>query len=142
MTQEHERSVGGSQSEWPTVGALIRATGVAAATIAEIAEGLTTDADCMNENIDATRGTIYAEKAMMLLASVMGRDRAHLLEQATRDSISKKRQLADVLAEMPEVTKHLDRTALQQLTPAAKYLGSAELFRQRLLQSPPNSKKD
>lgn len=143
MTQEHERSVGGSQSEWPTVGALIRATGVAAATIAEIAEGLTTDADCMNENIDATRGTIYAEKVMMLLASAMGRDRAHhLLEQATRDSISKKRQLADVLAEMPEVTKHLDRTALQQLTPAAKYLGSAELFRQRLLQSPLNSKKD
>lgn len=136
MTQEHERSVGGSQSEWPTVAGIVQATGAAAASIAEIAEGLTVDSNRMRENIDATRGTIYSEKAMILLASALGRDKAHhLLEQATRDSISNKRQLADVLAEMPEVTKHLDRSALQQLTASANYLGSAEIFRQRLLQS-------
>jgi 3-carboxy-cis,cis-muconate cycloisomerase len=98
----------------------------------------------MRQNIDATRGTIYGEKAMMLLATAIGRDKAHhLLDQAARDSLAKKRPLADVLAEMPEVTKHLDRKALQQLTTAADYLGSAEIFRKRLLQSTQtNPKKD
>lgn len=144
LTQEHERSVGGNQSEWPTVSAIVQATGVAAASIAEIAEGLTVDAERMRQNIDATRGTIYGEKAMMLLATAIGRDKAHhLLDQAARDSLAKKRPLADVLAEMPEVTKHLDRKALQQLTTAADYLGSAEIFRKRLLQSTQtNPKKD
>ena len=38
MLQEHERSVGGSQSEWPTVAAAIQTTGAAAASVAEIVD--------------------------------------------------------------------------------------------------------
>ena len=51
MVQEHERAVGGWQSEWPTIAAAIQATGIAAASIAEITEGLSVDSARMRENL-------------------------------------------------------------------------------------------
>src|SRR5262245_18411293 len=43
MVQEHERGVGGWQAEWPIVATVVQATGLAAASMAEVAEGLTVD---------------------------------------------------------------------------------------------------
>jgi 3-carboxy-cis,cis-muconate cycloisomerase len=144
MAQEHERAVGGIQSEWPTIAAVMQATGVAAASIAEIAEGLTVDESRMRENIDATHGTIFAEKAVIVLGAALGRDVAHqLVEKAVQQAVAQGRQFAEVLAEMPDVGKRLDTATLRQLSVAEDYLGSAESFRLRLLQSPPSgSKKD
>ena len=135
MVQEHERALGGWQAEWPTISAAIQATGVAAASIAEIAEGLNIDNARMQENLDATLGTIYAEKAMILLTGKLGRDKAHkLLNEATRNAVSHRRQLAEVLAEMPEVTKHLNPATINKLEVAEDYLGSADSFRLRQIQ--------
>jgi 3-carboxy-cis,cis-muconate cycloisomerase len=144
MLQEHERAVGASQSEWPMVVAIMQATGIAAASIAEISEGLSVDPDRMRRNLDATHGAIYAEKAAILLSTRLGRDQAHrLVEQAHRRAAIENRQLSDVLGEIPEVLKCLDKTALEHLSVAEDYLGSAEIFRQRLLQNRhPVPKKD
>lgn len=134
MVQEHERSVGGIQSEWSTLTAIVQSTGLAAASLAETAAGLVVYPDRMAQNIAATRGTIYAEKAVSLLAAKVGRASAHrILAQASTQALNQERSLSEVLAEMPEVTKHLDPKALQQLSDPERYLGSAELFRQRLL---------
>ncbi len=134
MVQEHERSIGGSQSEWPTVAAVIQSTGLAAASMAEISEGLTADPERMREHLEATRGAIYAEKATMLLAAKIGREEAHrLVQEATRRAGAQNRKLAQVLREMPEATKHLANSALDNLAVAEDYLGAAEYFRQRLL---------
>lgn len=136
MVQEHERSVGGIQSEWSTITAIVQSIGVAAASIAEIASGLTVDPERMTQNIAATQGTIFAEKAVMLLTAKIGRESAHrLLEQASRQAALEKRSLAKILAEMPDVTKHLDRDSLRQLDDPQNYLGSAEVLRQRLVHS-------
>ena len=43
MLQEHERGVGGWQAEWPVVAAVIQSTGVAIASMAEVADGLSVD---------------------------------------------------------------------------------------------------
>jgi 3-carboxy-cis,cis-muconate cycloisomerase len=135
MVQEHERSVGGSQSEWPVVAGIVQATAAAAASVREIAEGITVDATRMRQNLDATRGTIFAEKAMALLAGKIGRSAAHeLLEKATQKVVAENRPLGEVLSEIPEVAKHLDKNTLQQLAVAEHYLGSAEAFRLALLQ--------
>jgi 3-carboxy-cis,cis-muconate cycloisomerase len=143
MVQEHERAVGGWQAEWPTIAAAIQATGVAAASIAEIAEGLSIDSERMHENLEATLGTIYAEKAMILLAAKLGRDKAHqLLEEATREAVMHHRNLVEVLAEMPEVTKHLNPSTVNQLAVAEDYLGSADSFRFRQIQATLPVKKD
>ena len=148
MVQEHERAVGGWQAEWPTIAATIQATGLAAASIAEVTEGLSIDGARMLENLAATRGTIYAEKAMILLTAKLGREKARqLLEEATRKAVVHHRQLVEVLAEIPEVTKHLNPPALNQLDVAEGYLGSADSFRIRQIQATlpvkkPGKKKD
>ncbi len=136
MVQEHERGVGGWQAEWPTVAAVIQATGLAAASMAEVAEGLGVDPARMRSNIAATHGGIFAERAMMVLGGKLGRDTAHhVLEKATRKSVEEGRPLAAVLSEMPEVTGHLDAAALSSLEVPEQYLGVADEFRERLLSS-------
>ena len=138
MVQEHERAAGNWQAEWPTVATLIQATGVAAASMAEVAGGLTVDGERMRANIDATQGTIFAERAMMMLGEKVGRDVAHkLLDEAIRQRTTQGRRrhlrLYEVLHEMPEVSRHLDRETLRQIEAPEEYLGSADAFRRRLL---------
>ncbi len=136
MVQEHERAVGGWQAEWPAVSGIIQGVGLAVASMAEVAEGLTVDPVRMRGNIEATRGVIFAERAMMLLGEKLGRDVAHkLLEEATRQSIGERCTLVDVLAGMPEVVHHLDPATIRQLDVPEQYLGVAEEFRGALLAS-------
>ncbi len=136
MVQEHERALGGWQAEWPTVAVIVQATGLAAASMAEVAEGLVVDPARMRANIEATRGVIFAERVTMRLGEKLGRDVAHkLLEDATRQSITEGRRLADVLAGMPEVKQHLDSATLRELDVPEQYLGMADAFRVRLLAS-------
>ena len=108
MVQEHERGVGGWQAEWATISDVIQATGLAAASMAEVAEGLRVNEPGMRANIEATHGGVFAERAMMLLGVKLGRDAAHKLVQAAAlHSESEGRSLAEVLAEMPEVKSAL-----------------------------------
>ena len=143
MVQEHERGVGGWQAEWPTVAAVIQATGVAAASMAEVAEGLSVNPARMRANIERTKGATFAEKASMLLSEKLGREPAHrLMQQASRRSTASNRRLAEVLAEMPEVAQHLNAATLARLESPEDYLGASEEFRLRLLASPgPSSKQ-
>ena len=142
MVQEHERGAGGWQAEWPTVGSIIQATGLAVASMAEVAEGLTVNASRMRSNIEATHGAIFAERAMMLLGAKLGRDVAHkILQDALKKSTNEKRHLSEVLAKIPEVANHLDRTALRRLESPEQYLGSAEVFRKALLSPKPKTIK-
>jgi 3-carboxy-cis,cis-muconate cycloisomerase len=141
MVQEHERALGGWQSEWPTVSGIIQASGLAISSMAKVAEGLTVDPARMRANIEATKGVIFAERAMMLLGDKLGRDVAHkLLEEATLKSIAEGRSLASVLADMSEVTEHLDAATIRGLDVPEQYLGMADEFRIRLLASTPRPK--
>src|SRR5450755_375196 len=133
MLQEHERGVGGWQAEWPVVAPVVQSTGVAIASMAEVAEGLSVDAQKMHLNIENTNGAIFAERAMMLLGAKLGRDVAHkLVETAVRKSVKEGRHLAAVLAETADVTTHLGGAELEELETPEQYLGSAEAFRKAL----------
>ena len=143
MPQEHERGVGGWQSEWPTVAAVIQSAGVAASSMAEAASGLSVDTKRMRANLEATNGLIFAERAMMLLAPRIGRDTAHkLIEAAVMKSIQEGKRLASVFAEMPELRKHLDAATLRRLEAPEEYLGSVENFRQAQLSHKSAKKKE
>jgi 3-carboxy-cis,cis-muconate cycloisomerase len=140
MIQEHERGAGGWQAEWTTVSSLIQATGVAAASMAEVTSGLTIDPEKMRANITATRGIVFAERAMILLGKTLGRDQAHrLLEEATRKSVENSVRLTEILAAMPEITQHLDPKQIEDLDDPHQYFGSAEVFRQRQLADGPQA---
>ena len=111
--------------------------------MAEVAEGLSVDPARMRQNIANTRGLIFAERAMMLLAAELGRDVARkLLEDAIQKSIAQKKDLVAVLTELPEVSSHLNRSVLDQLTIPEQYLGSAEAFREALLNSTTSNKRE
>jgi 3-carboxy-cis,cis-muconate cycloisomerase len=115
MLQEHERAAGGWQAEWPSVQGIVQSAGVALESMAEVAEGLTVDAARMRRNIEDTRGAVFAEKAMMILAPQMGREAAH---RAVEEAVRKTGSPPD----------------LHGLRIPEDYLGSAEAFRLRLLE--------
>jgi 3-carboxy-cis,cis-muconate cycloisomerase len=118
MLQEHERALGGWQSEWVTVQGMVQSAGVALESMAEVVEGLTVDPQRMRRNIESTQGTVFAEKAMMSLAETMDRDDARRLVE---DTLHKTGSPPD----------------LPGLRSPESYLGSAEAFRVRLLEEEP-----
>ena len=143
MLQEHERGVGGWQAEWPVVATVIQSTGVATSSMAEVAEGLSVDAEKMRRNIENTNGLIFAERAMMLLGAKLGRDVAHkILDGAARKSVNENRNLSAVLAEIPEVNAQLSADVLKQLETPEQYLGSAEAFRNAMITEPSQEDDD
>jgi 3-carboxy-cis,cis-muconate cycloisomerase len=143
MVQEHERAAGGWQAEWPTVADVVESTGLATASMAEVVAGLSVDQTRMRTNIEATQGVVFAEKAMMLLAAKIGREPAQkILEQAARGSTSSRRRLSEVLAEIPEVARHLDRETLRKLDLPEDYLGATQSFIRGLLAKEASEKKE
>jgi len=136
MLQEHERGVGGLQAEWPIVATAIQSTGVAIASMAEAAEGLSVDTERMRANVENTNGVVFAERAMMLLGPKLGRDVAHrVLEAASKKSLEEHRHLSAVLAEISEVSGHLTPAELKGLETPQQYLGAAEPFRLALVKN-------
>ena len=134
MLQEHERGVGGWQAEWPIIAAVIQSTGVAIASMAEVAEGVSVDSGRMRVNVENTRGVVFAERAMMMLGAKLGRDVAHrIIKAAAEKSAEQEKNLSAVLASMPEVTKHLSPAELKELETPEQYLGSAGSFRKALV---------
>jgi 3-carboxy-cis,cis-muconate cycloisomerase len=115
MVQEHERAAGGWQAEWPLVYGIVQSAGVALESMAEVAEGLTVGVARMRANIDSTRGAVFAERAVLMLAPELGPDAA-------------RRKVEDAIQDtgMPP--------DLPGLRIPEQYLGSAETFRRRLLQ--------
>jgi 3-carboxy-cis,cis-muconate cycloisomerase len=133
MIQEHERSVGGWQAEWPTVSALIEAAGSALSSMVGTIEGLTVYPERMRANLAATQGVIFAEKANMLLAGKLGREAAHtLLADAAREAVETARPMREILARAELFTAE----QLANLDRPEDYLGAAEEFRQKLLEEP------
>ena len=131
MVQEHERSAGGWQSEWPTVADAVETTGSALAAMAASIEGLSIFPDRMRANLDATRGTIFAEKARMLVQAKIGRDRAHrLLAEAAASGLP----FGEALWQQPEIAALLSPEQIAAIDAPEDYLGAAEEFRRKLLE--------
>jgi 3-carboxy-cis,cis-muconate cycloisomerase len=132
MPQEHERGVGGHHAEAATVAAVVQGTGAALAAVADVIEGLSVNPARMLENISAAT-EVFAERAMMLLGPVLGREKATraialALEAARRDG----RRFVDVLAADSSVNSAIDATLISTLDRPEEYLGLAEEFRRRL----------
>jgi 3-carboxy-cis,cis-muconate cycloisomerase len=140
MVQEHERGVGGWQAEWPTISEVIQSTGVAIASMAEVAEGLSVSPARMKENLKSTQGTIFAEKAALLLSAKLGREAAHeLLERATDSKRTRGRTLSQTLAEISE--EQADKKLLASLEDPEDYLGATQVFTARLSSSTRNRQR-
>jgi 3-carboxy-cis,cis-muconate cycloisomerase len=134
QVQDHERSAGPWQAEWPTLPTLQLVTSGAVAAIVDIAEGLEVDAARMRVNLDATHGLIMAEAVTFALAKTIGKsDAHHLVEAASKKAIAGNQHLRDVLTNDPNVTAHLSADKLAKLFNPTAYQGVSQALIDRLL---------
>ena len=129
MPQEHERGLGGWHAEWETLPDIVRLTAGALHQMAETAPRLEIDAERMKQNLEMTRGLIYAEAVTMALAKEIGKADAHkLVEAACGRTMKQRRHFREVLADDAQISKHITQRALAELFDAHNYLGEAESF--------------
>jgi 3-carboxy-cis,cis-muconate cycloisomerase len=134
MPQEHERGLGSWHAEWETLPEIVSLAAGAAHTMAEIAPRLEVDAERMLQNLEATRGLIFAEAATMALAKGMGKQAAHELVEAECNRVrGENRHLREVLRENKEVLKHVSVEDVDGMFDAKRYLGRAEEFVDRVV---------
>jgi 3-carboxy-cis,cis-muconate cycloisomerase len=134
ITQEHERGVGNWHAEATTIVSVVQSAGAALAAVAGVIETLRVDAVRMRANIAATGGLVFAERVMMLLAPKIGREAAgRHIKEAMQAADRDRQSFVTALAAIPEVSAALSATELISLESPEAYLGSAEEFRQRLL---------
>lgn len=136
MPQEHERGLGGWHAEWETLPEIVGLSGGALHHLANAVSGLVVDSGRMRRNLDATQGLIYAEAVQMALARVIGRARAHeRVAAACRRAQDHTRHLLEVLSADEGVAQHLSRQALEKLFDPSAYLGEADRFIDRVLET-------
>jgi 3-carboxy-cis,cis-muconate cycloisomerase len=136
MVQEHERGVGGWHAEWPTVTAAIKATGAAVAAMADLIDGLEVFADRMRSNIERTKGVVFAERAVTLMAPAAGKDAAlEVVTAALERCRSSHVTFREALKSVPAARQWLTADQLQTIDVPEQYLGSAEAIRMALLKS-------
>ena len=136
MVADHERSTGPWEIEWIVLPEAFCLMAGALKQSRQLLEGLEVDPVRMRENIDLTHGLVMSEAVMMGLGPYIGREYAHdLVYDLCRDALGQRRPLIDLLAEHPEIHRHLDRAALEQLCDPANYLGQSGLMVDRVLAS-------
>ena len=134
MVQDFERATGPWHAEWIALPEAFLLTGGALHQAKFMLGGLIVDEERMRRNLDMTNGLIVAEAVMMGLAPHLGRNEAHdVVYGACRKVAEKGGRLADALAAMPEVSRHLKLPALERLTDPANYLGAAQQMVDRVV---------
>jgi 3-carboxy-cis,cis-muconate cycloisomerase len=135
MIADHERSTGPWEIEWISLPEAFLLSAGALAHARLIVSGLEVDAQRMRANVDLTNGLVVSEAVMMGLAPHLGREHAHdLVYDLCRKAITENRPLLDVLAETPEITRHVNREGLRKLCDPANYLGLSGVMVDRVLE--------
>src|SRR5712691_6506542 len=136
QVQDHERSAGPWQAEWPTLPSLLLVTSGALAALVDIAEGLQVDVARMGANLETTGGLIMAEAVATALAEKIGKSEArHLVEDASKKAVAEKKGLRDVLTKNSKVTAQLSADKLAKLFEPMAYQGVSQALIDRLLAS-------
>jgi adenylosuccinate lyase len=137
MVAEHERDGATWKTEWALLPRACGAAAVALAQAAELAAGLRVDERRMRENVDAQRGYILAEPAMLALGAEIGPRRAHeLIQRATIVeglTLNDAQTLRDALAANPEIASLLSPDRLEALLHPEHALGAADELVRRVL---------
>jgi 3-carboxy-cis,cis-muconate cycloisomerase len=136
MPNEHERALGGWQSEWETLPEIVSLSAAALAHLRSVIDGLKVDTERMRRNIDASRGMVMAESVTLALATSLGRAQAHqIVEAACHKAYAENKDLLTVLQTEPKVVGVLSEQRLAQLFDPLSYVGEAGNFVDRVLEA-------
>ena len=134
MVEDHERSTGPWEIEWIALPEIFLLAAGALAQTRFLLGGLQVNAKKMRANLDLTNGLIMSEAVMMGLGPHLGRQHAHdLVYDICRQAVKTGRPLIELLAEHPEISRHLSRKQLTKLLDPANYLGLAGEMVDRVL---------
>ncbi len=134
MVQDFERATGPWHAEWLALPESFILTAGALHQAKFALGGLIVDEARMCSNLGISRGLIVAEAVMMGLAPAMGRQQAHdVVYGACRTVNEHGGTLAEALAALPEVMRHVDRATIDRLTDPVNYLGLAPAMVDRAL---------
>jgi 3-carboxy-cis,cis-muconate cycloisomerase len=134
MVADHERSTGPWEIEWIVLPEAFCLSAGALRQTSFVLAGLEVDVERMRANIDITGGLVMSEAVMMGLGPYIGREYAHdLVYDICRTATRSKRSLLELLAEHPEINRHLDRKQLARLCDPTNYLGEAGEMVDRVL---------
>ena len=130
MVHEHERGTHGLQLEWLSLPQMLTLAASALDKAAFLSSNLVVDGQRMQVNLEASQGTILAERFRDALATAMGRQEAEaLVKEACRIALAEGRALGSVLRERTAV-----RLDWESLGDPNQYLGSLHWFLDRVLQ--------
>jgi adenylosuccinate lyase len=125
LVSEHERDGAAWKTEWAFLPQASTATAAALAFAAELLGGLRVHAGRMRANVDAQRGYVLAESAMLALAAHVGKSRAHaLVHAAAARGIEAGMTLEEALAADPEITAWIPAGELGELLRPERALGA------------------
>ncbi len=134
MVADHERSTGPWEIEWIVLPEAFCLLAGALKQSRFVVDGLQVDATAMRRNIDMTQGLVMSEAVMMGLGPYIGREYAHdVVYDLCREALAKGTPLIDLLAEHPEISRHVDRAALMRMLDPANYLGQSGVMVDRVL---------
>lgn len=136
MLQEHERGVGGWHAEWETLPEIVQLTAGALHHLCNTAAGFEISTGRIHENLDATRGLIFAEAVTMSLARFVGKSKAHaIIEACVIEGVRRGEHLRAVLARHRTIAEHLTPADIDKLFDPLSYLGSSGAFIDRVASS-------
>jgi 3-carboxy-cis,cis-muconate cycloisomerase len=132
--QEHERAVGGWQTEWQAVPDMFSFTAGAVQWVRRALGGLQVDADRMRRNLDLTGGLIMAEALTMALAPALGRTEAYRVVQRLSDqSTQTKTPLRELAVSDEQVRTVLQPDAIAHVFNVTSYMGGTDALIDRAL---------
>ena len=89
----------------------------------------------MRENLDLSKGLIFAEAITAALGEKIDRSQAReLIDKSSQQAIQTKHHLREVMASDEHVKKHFSPTELDSLFDARNYFGTASRFIDQVLE--------
>jgi 3-carboxy-cis,cis-muconate cycloisomerase len=135
MLQEDERGLGGWHAEWETLPEIVCLTAGAMHHLANVVPGLEIDVQRMRENLEFTKGLIFAEAIAAALGEKISRSQAReWIEAASERAIKEKRHLRDAINDDQKIAKHLSADELGKLFDARNYTGASSEFIDRVIE--------
>lgn len=110
MGQEHERSAGLWHAEWETLNQIMLLAAGALELGTDLVNNLEINAQRMKQNLEITKGLIYAENVLLALVGTMGKIQAHeYMEKACKLAVLQNKHLMEVLIDQKINLADLDK---------------------------------
>ena len=134
LVGEHERGLGGWQSEWSVLPELFLVTSGAAEAMGTVLGGLEVDRERIAANLLADKGLSMAEAATFALARRLDRGTAQrIVERAIKATRGSDKTFLEALTELSEVAAVIEPDVLATILAPNAYLGRNSQMIERVL---------